>query len=145
MNVLGIDPTLNEASWCWIDPRVPNVFAWQMATGKFWEIVAYITTVVLYTSIKCFLVKKVCSLPKFVASVKFWWSELSLNERPYHPSGTVLSFSSAACDVTTTIGDSMLRRAGGFVYFVINKMSYFFSFRSWSAFIYCMHPLIVCL
>ena len=59
MDVLGIDPTLNEASWCWIDTRVPNVFVWQMATGKFWEILAYVTTVILYTSIKCFLIKKV--------------------------------------------------------------------------------------
>lgn len=57
-DVLGVDPTLNEPSWCWIDTRVANVFVWQMVTGKFWEIVAYITTVILYTSIKFFLLKK---------------------------------------------------------------------------------------
>ena len=71
MDVLGIDPTLNEASWCWIDTRVPNVFVWQMATGKFWEIIAYVTTVILYTIIKCFLIKKVILFCRRHYKIKF--------------------------------------------------------------------------
>jgi hypothetical protein len=59
MNVLGTDTTLKQASWCWIDPRVPNALLWQFVTGKSFEIIAYITTVVLYASIKVFLVRQV--------------------------------------------------------------------------------------
>ena len=59
MNVLGSDTTLETASWCWIDPRTPNTLLWQVVTGKFLEIVAYITTVVLYTLLKIFLRRQV--------------------------------------------------------------------------------------
>jgi len=59
MGVLGTDTTLETASWCWIDPRTPHTLLWQFVTGKFLEIVAYITTVVLYASIKVFLRKQV--------------------------------------------------------------------------------------
>ncbi|XP_045215531.2 G-protein coupled receptor 157-like [Mercenaria mercenaria] len=58
MNVLGTDTTLEQASWCWIDTRVPNVLLWQFITGKCFEIVAYVTTVVLYTAIKIFLARQ---------------------------------------------------------------------------------------
>ncbi|KAH3838161.1 hypothetical protein DPMN_111568 [Dreissena polymorpha] len=59
MGVLGTDTSLETASWCWIDPRTPHTLLWQFVTGKFMEIVAYITTVVLYTVLKIFLQKQV--------------------------------------------------------------------------------------
>ncbi|KAL3865720.1 hypothetical protein ACJMK2_043080 [Sinanodonta woodiana] len=58
MNVLGYDQALDQASWCWIDPRVPNALFWQFLTGKFWEILAYITTVILYLMVTCYLWKR---------------------------------------------------------------------------------------
>ncbi|KAJ8303200.1 hypothetical protein KUTeg_019596 [Tegillarca granosa] len=51
VDVLGYDQTLDQASWCWIDPRVQNALFWQFFTGKFWEILSYIFIVVLYTTI----------------------------------------------------------------------------------------------
>ena len=43
--------------------------------------------------------------------------------RHTHPEGTVLPFSSAACNVTASSEIACIC-AGGFVYFVVNKMSY---------------------
>ncbi|CAC5412244.1 GPR157 [Mytilus coruscus] len=57
-NILGYDTTLDQPSWCWIDPRVPNALFWQFFTGKFWEICTYIATVVLYSMVKVFLWRK---------------------------------------------------------------------------------------
>ena len=61
-NVLGYDTTLDQPSWCWINPSVTNALFWQFFTGKFWEIISYIATVVLYSIVKCFIWKKVVSL-----------------------------------------------------------------------------------
>jgi len=61
-NVLGYDTTLDQPSWCWINPSVTNALFWQFFTGKFWEIISYIATVVLYSIVKCFIWKKVISL-----------------------------------------------------------------------------------
>ncbi|XP_033742969.1 G-protein coupled receptor 157-like [Pecten maximus] len=36
-DVLGYDHNMTQASWCWIDPLVPNVMVWQLFTGKVWE------------------------------------------------------------------------------------------------------------
>ncbi|KAL4227561.1 hypothetical protein ACF0H5_013003 [Mactra antiquata] len=58
LGVLGTDTSLDQASWCWIDPRVPNALLWQFVTGKFFEIVCYIATVVLYSAIKIFLARQ---------------------------------------------------------------------------------------
>ncbi|KAL5005404.1 hypothetical protein ScPMuIL_018860 [Solemya velum] len=58
MDVLGYDESLHQASWCWIDPRVENALFWQFFTGKFWEIVAYIATLILYTKVKVYLWKR---------------------------------------------------------------------------------------
>ncbi|XP_071170906.1 G-protein coupled receptor 157-like [Mytilus edulis] len=57
-NVLGYDTTLDQPSWCWIDPRVPHALFWQFFTGKFWEICTYIATIVLYSMVKVFLWRK---------------------------------------------------------------------------------------
>ncbi|CAG2206704.1 GPR157 [Mytilus edulis] len=56
-NVLGYDTTLDQPSWCWIDPRVPHALFWQFFTGKFWEICTYIATIVLYSMSKTTLTK----------------------------------------------------------------------------------------
>lgn len=58
-DVLGYDRELHRRahpSWCWIDPARPDALLWQYATGKLWEIVAYITTIVLYALVK----RKLC-------------------------------------------------------------------------------------
>ena len=42
-----------------------------------------------------------------------------------HRAGTVLRFLSAACNVTVRIEDRACTCAGDFMYFIVNKMSYF--------------------
>lgn len=59
VDVLGYDQTLDQASWCWIDPRVQNALFWQFFTGKFWEMLSYVLIVVLYTTVSCYIWKMV--------------------------------------------------------------------------------------
>ncbi|XP_070177898.1 G-protein coupled receptor 157-like [Littorina saxatilis] len=51
-DVLGYDPNLHQASWCWIDPEADNSLFWTFFTGKAWELSACLLTVVLYSAIK---------------------------------------------------------------------------------------------
>ncbi|KAK3098638.1 hypothetical protein FSP39_021472 [Pinctada imbricata] len=55
-NVVGFDPGI--ASWCWIDPNTPNMLAWQFFTGKLWEMLTYVITVVIYTYVRVYLWKR---------------------------------------------------------------------------------------
>ena len=59
LDVLGTDTTLTSASWCWINPNADNTLLWQFVTGKAFEIVAYLTTVVLYLSVKIHIKRQV--------------------------------------------------------------------------------------
>ena len=61
MDVLGYDPQITQASWCWIDPKTPNMAVWNFMTGKAWELLAYFLTVVFYTAVRISLLRhKVC-------------------------------------------------------------------------------------
>lgn len=73
-NVLGYDTTLDQPSWCWINPIVSNALFWQFFTGKFWEIISYIATVVLYSIVKCFIWKKVI----YLILVSICWTKFVL-------------------------------------------------------------------
>ena len=64
-DVIGYDKDLKHPSWCWIDTEKPNLLLWQYFTVKGWEIIAYITTVILYTKLKCFLSDRVSYLFSF--------------------------------------------------------------------------------
>lgn len=50
--VLGYDPNLHQASWCWIDPKAELNVMWNFLTGKAWELAAYFVTVFLYTVVR---------------------------------------------------------------------------------------------
>ena len=54
-DVLGYDPNLHQASWCWIDPEAPNPLFWTFFTGKAWELSASVLTLGLYSAIKLHL------------------------------------------------------------------------------------------
>ena len=54
-DVLGYDPNLHQASWCWIDPEAPNPLFWTFFTGKAWELTASVLTLGLYSAIKLHL------------------------------------------------------------------------------------------
>ncbi|XP_060072132.1 G-protein coupled receptor 157-like [Ylistrum balloti] len=43
-DVLGYDHNITQASWCWIDPLVPNAIVWQLFTGKVWEFTCSLLT-----------------------------------------------------------------------------------------------------
>ncbi|KAK7496021.1 hypothetical protein BaRGS_00012722 [Batillaria attramentaria] len=55
--VLGYDPDLHQASWCWIDPDTKHMLFWTFWTGKAWELSAYCLTVVLYSAVKIALIR----------------------------------------------------------------------------------------
>lgn len=55
LDVIGYDK--NIASWCWIDPNTPAILFWQFFTGKAWEMSAYLLTIIMYTVVRCFLLK----------------------------------------------------------------------------------------
>ncbi|XP_064607989.1 G-protein coupled receptor 157-like [Liolophura sinensis] len=57
-DVLGYDQSLDQATWCWIDPRVPHALFWQFFTGKAWEIISCVLTTALYARLKIFLLKQ---------------------------------------------------------------------------------------
>ncbi|XP_062619864.1 G-protein coupled receptor 157-like [Saccostrea cucullata] len=55
LDVIGYDK--NIASWCWIDPNTPAILFWQFFTGKAWEMTAYLSTIIMYSVVRCFLFK----------------------------------------------------------------------------------------
>ena len=50
-DVIGFDDDV-APSWCWIDPDIENQVMWQYIAGKLWEILAFLTILVLYGLIK---------------------------------------------------------------------------------------------
>jgi len=44
----------SAVGWCWIDDQMPQyqVIAWGLFTGKAWELIAYVATIVLYLVIR---------------------------------------------------------------------------------------------
>ena len=57
-DVIGYDDDV-APSWCWIDPDIDNQVMWQYIAGKLWEILAFITILILYGMIKYALRKHV--------------------------------------------------------------------------------------
>nr|KAG5705926.1 hypothetical protein BaRGS_010816 [Batillaria attramentaria] len=57
MRVLGYDANLNQASWCWIDPGADLMVMWNFLTGKAWELMAYVLSVVLFGAVKLHLIR----------------------------------------------------------------------------------------
>ncbi|KAL8570827.1 hypothetical protein ACOMHN_006976 [Nucella lapillus] len=55
--VLGYDSHLNQASWCWIDPGADHPLFWTFFTGKAWELVAFLVTLVLFSAIRISLIR----------------------------------------------------------------------------------------
>ncbi|XP_070177810.1 G-protein coupled receptor 157-like [Littorina saxatilis] len=55
--VLGYDPKITQASWCWIDPKTPHQPVWNFMTGKAWELLAYFLTIVFYTAVRISLLR----------------------------------------------------------------------------------------
>ena len=61
--VLGPDKDKESAGWCWIKSDANNKLAWLLATGKAWEIAAYIVIVAFYAMLKCHVKKQVLKFP----------------------------------------------------------------------------------
>ncbi|XP_069136697.1 G-protein coupled receptor 157-like [Argopecten irradians] len=57
-DVLGYDHNVTQASWCWIDPLVPNVMVWQLFTGKLWEFSCSLLTTVLSFAVAVYIKRK---------------------------------------------------------------------------------------
>ena len=57
MGVLGYDPQILQASWCWIRPDTPHMAAWNFMTGKAWELLAYCLTLAFYTAVRLSLLR----------------------------------------------------------------------------------------
>jgi hypothetical protein len=57
-DVLGYDPKIESASWCWIAPTTKNQIVWNFMTGKVWELLAYFLTCVLYTAVRISLLRQ---------------------------------------------------------------------------------------
>ncbi|XP_069122646.1 G-protein coupled receptor 157-like [Argopecten irradians] len=52
--VLGADNYSGSGPWCWINGKAENKLMWKLVTGKGWEILTYITTLVIYVLLKFF-------------------------------------------------------------------------------------------
>ncbi|XP_076465788.1 G-protein coupled receptor 157-like [Babylonia areolata] len=50
--VLGYDPHLHQASWCWIDSGAEHPLFWTFFTGKAWELMASLLTLTLFSAIR---------------------------------------------------------------------------------------------
>ncbi|OWF41447.1 G-protein coupled receptor 157-like [Mizuhopecten yessoensis] len=50
--VLGEDDYSGSGPWCWIKSDVSNNVMWKLVTGKAWEVMTYMVTLVLYILIK---------------------------------------------------------------------------------------------
>ncbi|XP_033763349.1 G-protein coupled receptor 157-like [Pecten maximus] len=51
---LGEDDYFGSGPWCWINRDVNNRLMWKVVTGKGWEIMTYILTLVIYILLKFF-------------------------------------------------------------------------------------------
>ncbi|XP_060073764.1 G-protein coupled receptor 157-like [Ylistrum balloti] len=56
--VLGEDVSSGSGPWCWIRNDVNNQVMWKLVTGKAWEGMTYIITVVIYVLLKFFKWRK---------------------------------------------------------------------------------------
>ena len=60
----GLNPCTGTAWWCWVKlhsgDRTIDLLAWQLITGKLWEISAYIAVVVCYTLVRIYISSHVC-------------------------------------------------------------------------------------
>lgn len=54
-NVLGWAKNEYTLRWCWISDDSSNQEMWMLLTGKGWEVSAYLVTLILYMTTKCYL------------------------------------------------------------------------------------------
>ncbi|XP_021369687.1 G-protein coupled receptor 157-like isoform X2 [Mizuhopecten yessoensis] len=75
-DVLGEDKYSGSGPWCWIKGDVSNNLMWKLVTGKAWEMMTYMITLVISILLKFFKWRKNCQ-----RHGRFRWSDSDTNIR----------------------------------------------------------------